>query len=97
MDTLLKNHRELKEKHPEALILYRSADSYKSICEDAKKCADVLGIDITAMTADRISEKVSMTEFPYHKLDIYLPMLIRAGHRVAICDMEDITPKDAVK
>ena len=87
---ILKQFQELKAKHPEAVLLFRCGDFYESYMEDAEICAQVLGITLTK----RSSDKVSMAGFPYHALDTYLPKLIRAGKRVAICDqIEDAAPK----
>lgn len=87
---ILKQFQELKAKHPEAVLLFRCGDFYESYREDAEVLAQVLGITLTK----RSSDKVSMAGFPYHALDTYLPKLIRAGKRVAICDqIEDAAPK----
>ena len=71
----------MKGKHPDAIILFRNGDFYEALYEDAKPVADTLGITLTVNTD---GEKI--VGFPYHALDSYLPQLIRAGHRVAICD-----------
>ena len=89
-----KQFQELKAKHPEAVLLFRCGDFYESYMEDAEICAQVLGITLTK----RSSDKVSMAGFPYHALDTYLPKLIRAGKRIAICDqIEDPKAKTLVK
>lgn len=91
---IIKQFQELKDKHPEALLLFRCGDFYESYMQDAEVCAEVLGITLTRRSGD----KVSMAGFPYHALDTYLPKLIRAGHRVAICDqIEDPKGKALVK
>ena len=72
---------ELKEKHPDALLLFRCGDFYECYQQDAHTAADLLGIIIT----DR-PDGVTVCAFPHHALDAYLPRIIRAGHRVAICD-----------
>ena len=91
---ILKQFQELKAKHPEAVLLFRCGDFYESYMEDAEICAQVLGITLTK----RSSDKGSMAGFPYHALDTYLPKLIRAGKRVAICDqIEDPKAKTLVK
>lgn len=72
----------MKKKHPEALLLFRSGDFYKCYEEDAIKAAEILAIASIKESADSII----MAGFPYHALDTYLPRLIRAGERVAICD-----------
>ena len=81
-NTLVSQYEDLKRKHPDALLLFRCGDFYECYDEDAKKAADVLGITLTM----RNSTGRKMAGFPYHALDTYLPKLIRAGHRVAICD-----------
>ena len=73
---------ELKAKHSDAVILFRVGDFYETYCEDAKKIAEVLGLTLTRQA----KTKMDLTGFPYHALDTYLPKLIRAGLRVAICD-----------
>ena len=91
---ILKQFQELKAKHPEAVLLFRCGDFYESYMEDAEICAQVLGITLTK----RSSDKVSMAGFPYHALDTYLPKVIRAGKRVAICDqIEQPASKNLVK
>ena len=72
----------LKSKHPNAILLFRCGDFYESYFDDAKKVSEILGITLTR----RKGESMYMTGFPYHALDTYLPKLIRAGLRVAICD-----------
>lgn len=92
--TLLTQFDELKAKHPEAVLLFRCGDFYESYREDAEVLAQVLGITLTK----RSSDKLAMAGFPYHALDTYLPKLIRAGKRVAICDqIEDPASKNLVK
>ena len=85
MSPLLKQFDELKAKHPEALLLFRCGDFYESYREDAVALSEVLGITLTK----RSSDNINMAGFPYHALDTYLPKLIRAGKRVAICDQID--------
>ena len=85
MSPLLKQFDELKAKHPEALILFRCGDFYESYREDAVALSEVLGITLTM----RSSDNINMAGFQYHALDTYLPKLIRAGKRVAICDQID--------
>ena len=72
----------LKSKHPNRILLFRCGDFYESYFDDAKKVSEILGITLTR----RMGESMNMTGFPYHALDTYLPKLIRAGLRVAICD-----------
>ncbi|MCR4854183.1 MAG: DNA mismatch repair protein MutS [Prevotella sp.] len=81
----------LKDKHPDALLLFRCGDFYETYCDDAVDAARILGITLTHRNNGAGSKgKDEMAGFPYHALDTYLPKLIRAGRRVAICDqLED--------
>ena len=83
---ILQQFDNLKKKHPDAVLLFRHGDFYETFKQDAVKAATVLAIAI----ADRIfpmeKEPIKVASFPYHALDAYLPKLIRAGMRVAICD-----------
>lgn len=78
--------RSLKSKHPDALLLFRCGDFYETYHEDAENAANVLGITVTTKDNTRFAG------FPHHALDTYLPRLIRAGHRVAICDQFEEKP-----
>ena len=91
----MKQYFELKEKHPDAVMLFRCGDFYETYSEDAITAANILGITLTKR-ANGQAKHVEMAGFPFHALDTYLPKLIRAGKRVAICDqLED--PKLAKK
>lgn len=83
---------DLKAKHPDALLLFRCGDFYEAYNEDAENAAKVLGITLTKSNKDN----TRMAGFPHHALDTYLPKLIRAGYRVAICDQLE-APKPLVK
>ena len=83
---LLEQFKAMKEKHPDAVLLFRVGDFYESYVEDAKAVADVCGIVLTKVN------ETDMAGFPHHALDQYLPMLTRAGLRVAICDQLDDAP-----
>ena len=88
-------HASQKEKHPDAIILMRTGDFYTTYNEDAKVASNVLGITLTR-TSDKTSadgKKILMAGFPNHALDTYLPKLIRAGQRVAICDKVETNPQ----
>ena len=74
----------MKKKHPDAVLLFRCGDFYECFGDDAKTASDVLGITLTTR-ANGSAEKI----FPHHALDTYLPKLVRAGHRVAICEQLD--------
>lgn len=95
LDTpIMKQFNDLKKKHPDALLLFRCGDFYETYEDDASACAEILGITLTR----RSDNKVRMAGFPYHALDTYLPKLVRAGKRVAICDqIEDPKTKKATK
>lgn len=93
MDAMLKQYHELKKKHPDAILLFRCGDFYETYEDDAADCAKILGITLTKRTDDG----TRMAGFPYHALDTYLPKLIRAGRRVAICDFENPNLRTTVK
>ncbi|WP_294720719.1 DNA mismatch repair protein MutS [Prevotella sp.] len=80
----------LKAKHPDALLLFRCGDFYETYCDDAVDASRILGITLTKRNNSGSSPSTEMAGFPHHALDTYLPKLIRAGRRVAICDqLED--------
>lgn len=85
---MLKQFLDLKKKHPDAVLLLRCGDFYETYMQDARTCAKVLGITLTRSSKqkDHDGKLLDMAGFPYHAMDKYLPKLIRAGHRVAICD-----------
>ena len=86
---MMKQFFDLKAKHPEALLLFRCGDFYETYCDDATDAARILGITLTRRN-NGASQGDAMAGFPHHALDTYLPKLIRAGRRVAICDqLED--------
>lgn len=91
---IIKQYNELKQKHPDALLLFRCGDFYETYKEDAVKASDILGITLTqhSKRMDEEGKPLKMAGFPFHALDTYLPKLIRAGERVAICDQLD-SPK----
>ncbi len=88
---MMKQFYDLKAKHPDAVLLFRCGDFYETYCEDAIVASEILGITLTKRNnVGKSGEAVEMAGFPYHALDTYLPKLIRAGRRVAICDqLED--------
>lgn len=86
---LMKQWTELKQKHPDALLLFRCGDFYEMYEDDAAKAAEILGITLTKSS----THSTRMAGFPYHALDTYLPKLIRNGCRVAICDQIEDKPK----
>ena len=83
----------LKEKHPDALILVRGGDFYEAFGEDALKAARTLGITNSRRETAK-GEKYDYAVFPHHALDVYLPKLVRAGYRIAICDQLADTKED---
>ena len=93
----LDGFKSLKAKHPDAVLLFRTDDKYESYMKDADVCAKVLGIEKFERTNAKTGEKVAMTEFPYHQLDTFLPKLVRAGNRVAICDQLEPVQKQEQK
>ncbi|MCO5281505.1 MAG: DNA mismatch repair protein MutS [Chitinophagales bacterium] len=86
---LMKQYNQIKGKYPDAILLFRVGDFYETFAEDARKAAATLGIVLTKRSNGKASE-VDLAGFPHHALDTYLPKLVKAGHRVAICDqLED--------
>lgn len=85
--TIEKQYEAMKKKHPDAVLLFRVGDFYECFNDDAQEAADVLGITVCKSTNRLIAG------FPHHALDTYLPKLVRAGKRVAIC--EQLEPKKA--
>ena len=85
---IIKQYNDLKQKHPDALLLFRCGDFYETYKEDAVKASNILGITLTkhSKRMDEEGKPLKMAGFPYHALDTYLPKLIKAGERVAICD-----------
>ena len=96
LSPMLKQFYDLKAKHPDAILLFRCGDFYETYCNDAEKASKILGITLTRSnrTKDIEGKPLSMAGFPYHALDTYLPKLIRAGERVAICDQLEAPKKN---
>ena len=94
----MKQYNAIKAKYPDALLLFRVGDFYETFGEDAIKTAGILGIILTKRGAGSESE-IELAGFPHHSLNTYLPKLVKAGERVAICDqLEDPKlTKDIVK
>ena len=87
---MMKQFLDLKAKHPDAVMLFRCGDFYETYSTDAVVASEILGITLTKRSNGKGGQAVEMAGFPYHALDTYLPKLIRAGKRVAICDqLED--------
>lgn len=88
---MMKQFFDLKAKHPDAIMLFRCGDFYETYCQDAVVASEILGITLTKRNnGGKNGDPIEMAGFPHHALDTYLPKLIRAGRRVAICDqLED--------
>ena len=85
---LMRQYNDIKVKYPDALLLFRVGDFYETFGQDAIKASKILGIILTSRANG--SSKIELAGFPHHSIDNYLPKLVRAGHRVAICDqLED--------
>ena len=85
----MKQYIEMKGKHPDAVLLFRVGDFYETFCEDAITASEILGLTLTRR-ANGSKQSVELAGFPHHALDTYLPKLVRAGKRVAICEqLED--------
>lgn len=92
---LMRQYEEMKKKHPDAILLFRVGDFYEIFKEDAVIASDILGITLVRR-ANGTASSIELAGFPHHALDTYLPKLVRAGKRVAICEqLED--PKLAKK
>ena len=86
---LMKQYFEMKKKHPDAVLLFRVGDFYETFSDDAIAASEILGITLTRR-ANGAAAYVELAGFPHHALDTYLPKLVRAGKRVAICEqLED--------
>ncbi len=99
MTPMMRQFFSMKAKHPDALLLFRCGDFYETYGDDAVVAAGILGITLTKRNNGGNSGETAMAGFPHHALDTYLPKLIRAGRRVAICDqLEDPKKKrEAIK
>lgn len=87
---MMRQFRNIKEQYPDALLLFRCGDFYETYAEDAIRAAKILNITLTKRNNGGANEETAMAGFPFHALDTYLPKLVRAGLRVAICDqLED--------
>ena len=86
---LMKQYNSIKHKHPDAILLFRVGDFYETFGEDAIRSSRILGITLTRR-ANGAASYVELAGFPHHAIDTYLPRLVRAGQRVAICEqLED--------
>ncbi len=89
---LMAQYNQVKAKHPDALLLFRVGDFYETFGEDAVTAAQILGITLTSRNNG--GSDVELAGFPYHSVDTYLPRLVRAGYRVAICEQLEKPAKD---
>ena len=88
-EPLLKQYQEMKKKHPDAILLFRVGDFYEIFGKDAIEASEILGITLTRRM-NGLDNRIELAGFPHHALDTYLPKLVRAGKRVAICEqLED--------
>ena len=99
-EPLLKQYQEMKKKHPDAILMFRVGDFYEIFGKDAVAASEILGLTLTRRQSG-IDSRIELAGFPHHALDTYLPKLVRAGKRVAICEqLEDPklkrTPKQKV-
>lgn len=84
---LLPQHEDMKQKHPDAMLLFRSGNNYYVLSSDAEEVANLLNLPLSKFTND--GTEIPFTEFPHHALDKYLPQMVRAGKRVAVCEQID--------
>lgn len=84
---LLPQHEDMKQKHPDAMLLFRSGNNYYILSSDAEEVANLLNLPLSKFTND--GKEIPFTEFPHHALDKYLPQMVRAGKRVAVCEQID--------
>lgn len=84
---LLPQHEDMKQKHPAAMLLFRSGNNYYVLSSDAEEVANLLNLPLSKFTND--GTEIPFTEFPHHALDKYLPQMVRAGKRVAVCEQID--------
>lgn len=89
---LMKQYNEVKQKHPDAILLFRVGDFYETFGEDAITISKILGIVLTARNNG--GSKIELAGFPYHSVDLYLPKIVKAGYRVAICEQLEKPSKE---
>ncbi|NNE15555.1 MAG: DNA mismatch repair protein MutS [Saprospiraceae bacterium] len=88
----MKQYFEIKQKHPDAILLFRVGDFYETFGEDAVKASQILGIVLTARNNG--GSDIELAGFPYHSVNLYLPKLVKAGYRVAICEQMEKPSKE---
>ena len=89
MDKLIKQYHDLKQKHPDAILLFRVGDFYECYGADAVLVSHTIGVTLVRRITSTAS--TDLAGFPQHALDMYLPKLIRAGYRIAICEQVETT------
>lgn len=89
MDKLIKQYHELKQKHPDAILLFRVGDFYECYDADAVLVSRTVGLTLVRRITSTAS--TDLAGFPHHALDMYLPKLVRAGYRIAICENVETT------
>ncbi len=90
----MKQYYQMKSKHPDAILLFRVGDFYETFGDDAIKASSILGITLTKR-ANGSASFVELAGFPYHALDTYMPKLVMAGQRVAICEQLEKDQNDS--
>ena len=85
---MMRQFNSIKEQYPDAILLFRCGDFYETYAHDAVVASEILGITLTKRSSKQ-ADAIEMAGFPHHALDTYLPKLVRAGMRVAICDQLD--------
>ena len=96
-EPLLKQYQEMKKKHPDAILMFRVGDFYEIFGKDAVEASEILGLTLTRRQSG-VDRRIELAGFPHHALDTYLPKLVRAGKRVAICEqLEDPKLKRTTK
>jgi DNA mismatch repair protein MutS len=89
---LMKQYFKIKSQHPDALVLFRVGDFYETFGEDAIRTSEALGIILTHRNNGGVN--IELAGFPYHAMDMYLPKLVQAGYRVAICEQLEKPSKE---
>ncbi len=88
----MRQYQEIKQQHPDALLLFRVGDFYETFGEDAVKCSKILGIVLTSRNNG--GSDIELAGFPHHSKDLYLPKLVKAGYRVAVCEQLELPSKE---
>lgn len=96
-DNILMQYHEMKTNHPDAVLLFRVDDFYETFAEDAIAISDILGLTLTRRVDETRQKYVELAGFPHHALDTYLPRIVRAGRRVALCEQLEQPKKKIAK